>query len=150
MHHVDTTTDVLKEMMKEMQTDVTEIAKQLGRNNKSNNVKPNSNTSDAMAQKEAREWREKMDTQMIEMMNAIADLRKSQEMIARVIKRRQSSFSSQGDPSDLLKVESLSTLKKKKKKRQTENLERSTSEPTGDEDATKRRGSSGKSKKSKE
>ena len=127
IHHVDTVAEVLKEMIRETRTDINEISKQVGRSNGPRTQA----ASDIMAQKEAREWREKQDKQTLEIMNAIADLRKSQEMMMRFL-RRQSSFSSQGDPGELLKIESLSTLKKKKKKKDSDNLERSTSEPTGE------------------
>ena len=137
---MDTVTENLKEMMRETRADISEIAKQVGRSNGPRNQI----SSDIMAQREAREWREKQDKQMLEVMNAIADLRRSQEMLMRIIKRRQSSFSSQGDPGDLLKVESMSTLKKKKKRKGSENLERSTSEPTAEEVEKKK---SSKSKK---
>ena len=93
IHHVDTVTEVLKEMIRETRTDISEISKQVGRSNG-----PRTQASS--------------------------------EIMAQM--RRQSSFSSQGDPGDLLKVESLSTLKKKKKRKTSDNLERSTSEPTAE------------------
>ena len=127
IHHVDTVTEVLKEMIRETRTDISEISKQVGRTNGPRTQA----SSEIMAQKEAREWREKQDKKTLEIMNAIGDLRKSQEMMMRFL-RRQSSISSQGDPGELLKIESLSTLKKKKKKKDSDNLERSTSEPTGE------------------
>lgn len=133
MHHVDTVSEILKEMIRETRTDISEISKQVGRSNGPRTQA----SSEIMAQKEAREWREKQDKQILEMMSAIVDLRKSQEMMMRFM-RRQSSFSSQGDPGDLLKVESLSTLKKKKKKKDSDNLERSTSEPTAEGTAKKK------------
>lgn len=141
MHHMDTVAEVLKEMIRETRADIAEVTKMVGRSNGPRTQA----SSDIMAQREAREWREKQDKQMLEMMNAIADMRKSQEMMMRFIKRRQSSFSSQGDPGDLLKVESSTLQRKKKKKKLADALERSASE-TAAEDGAKKKSTKSKKK----
>ncbi len=144
MHHVDTTIEVVKDMIKELRIEVSDVSKQIGKNGPR---KTASCSSEIMAQREAREWREKQDHQMKEVLHAIADLRKTQEMINRSLKRRQSSYSSTGEP-DLLTVDSAASLKRgrKKKKRPEASLERSTSEPATEGTLKKK----SKSRKSKE
>ena len=143
MHHVDTTIEVVKDMIKELRIEMADISKQLGR---SNGPRKGNVTSDVMAQREAQEWRRKQDVQMTEMMKAIADVRKTQELFNKINKRRQSSYSSQGEQ-ELLTVGSAASLLKKKKKRRTDaSMERSISEPA--EDETKKR--KGRPRESKE
>eukprot|EP00794_Sanderia_malayensis_P014412 gene14412-15918_t len=146
MHHMDTTIEVVKDMIKELRIEVNDVSKQVGKG--TGVKKPTNATSEIMAQREAREWREKQDQQMKEVMNAIADLRKAQEMMNRALKRRQSSYSSQGEP-ELLTIDSAtSSLRRgrKKKKRTDASLERSTSEPAAEGTLKKKT----RSKKSRE
>ncbi len=131
MHHMDTTIEVVKDMIKELRIEVNDISKQVGKNN---GPKKGTCSSEIMAQREAREWREKQDEQIKQVLNAIADIRKTQELMNRALKRRQSSYSSQGEP-ELLTVDSSASLRRgrRKKKRETEaSLERSASEPAAE------------------